>query len=318
MRRALILLLALTFPALASLFYFYTGARVDLVEAQYGAPPPSVVPVDETPAPPEWREWAYLAANPDVVTAVRSGVFASGYEHYAKIGKAEGRTGGFPGDPRKTKSRTVAPVPAPAPVSSAPPPAQPSSPPPSFQQSSSPPAAAPAASVPPPAPAPVLRPAPAPVSTEAPSSAPSVASPKPVAASAPPPAPPPARNENAALPPKIETPKVDNAVSGVRFGRHQGFVRVVLDSAGPLDHRIAVADDGRTVTVTLPRAQWRGPVAGKADGAAPLTGYDVRDVKTAEPRLTLRAARPVTVRFSGRYPPSGGVGHRLVIDLAEK
>jgi hypothetical protein len=46
--------------------------------------------------PAEWRERAYLAANPDVAAAVREGVFESGYEHYRLAGLREGRTGGLP------------------------------------------------------------------------------------------------------------------------------------------------------------------------------------------------------------------------------
>src|SRR5688572_5361844 len=33
-------------------------------------------------APPEWNEFNYLRANPDVGAAVRSGGFSSGYEHW--------------------------------------------------------------------------------------------------------------------------------------------------------------------------------------------------------------------------------------------
>lgn len=52
--------------------------------------------VDTTLAPPPgWRERAYLAANPDVAAAVRNGQLSSGYAHYVRQGRAEGRRGGF-------------------------------------------------------------------------------------------------------------------------------------------------------------------------------------------------------------------------------
>ena len=52
--------------------------------------------VDTTLAPPKgWRERAYLAANPDVAAAVRNGQLSSGYAHYVRQGRAEGRRGGF-------------------------------------------------------------------------------------------------------------------------------------------------------------------------------------------------------------------------------
>ena len=52
--------------------------------------------IDSALAPPTgWRERSYLAANPDVVAAIRSGQASSGYAHYVQHGRAEGRTGGF-------------------------------------------------------------------------------------------------------------------------------------------------------------------------------------------------------------------------------
>lgn len=103
----------------------------------------------------------------------------------------------------------------------------------------------------------------------------------------------------------------------VRFGRHEGFVRVVLDTTVAADHSVSLSDDGKAVTIALPRTQWRAAPSGKADGAPPLTMYDVKQA-SGEARLLLRAARPVTVRFVSRFLPSGAAGHRLVIDLAEK
>lgn len=52
--------------------------------------------IDSALAPPTgWRERSYLAANPDVVAAIRNGQASSGYAHYVQHGRAEGRTGGF-------------------------------------------------------------------------------------------------------------------------------------------------------------------------------------------------------------------------------
>ncbi|PWC87998.1 hypothetical protein [Azospirillum sp. TSO5] len=52
--------------------------------------------IDTTLAPPTgWRERAYLAANPDVAAAVRNGQLSSGYAHYVRQGRTEGRRGGF-------------------------------------------------------------------------------------------------------------------------------------------------------------------------------------------------------------------------------
>jgi GT2 family glycosyltransferase/glycosyltransferase involved in cell wall biosynthesis len=44
--------------------------------------------------PPEFDEDAYLFFNPDVATAVDSGWFPSGYAHWSRVGRREGRGGG--------------------------------------------------------------------------------------------------------------------------------------------------------------------------------------------------------------------------------
>ncbi len=41
--------------------------------------------------PTDWNESNYLASNPDVMQAVSQGRFSSGFEHYLKYGKREGR-----------------------------------------------------------------------------------------------------------------------------------------------------------------------------------------------------------------------------------
>ncbi len=44
------------------------------------------------PVPRGWDDEAYLARNPDVAKAVRSGELRSGYEHFVRWGRAEART----------------------------------------------------------------------------------------------------------------------------------------------------------------------------------------------------------------------------------
>ena len=45
-------------------------------------------------APHGWNELRYLRENPDVAEAVRSGVYSSGYDHWAQYGQQEARNGG--------------------------------------------------------------------------------------------------------------------------------------------------------------------------------------------------------------------------------
>jgi hypothetical protein len=85
--------------------------------------------VDSTLAPPKgWRERAYLAANPDVAAAVRNGQLSSGYAHYVRQGRAEGRRGGFAEQVGDAAKPTPA-QPAPEKPSQVQPAAQPAAPP---------------------------------------------------------------------------------------------------------------------------------------------------------------------------------------------
>lgn len=53
--------------------------------------PYQIVSLQETPVPSSFDEDGYLAANPDVAEAVRSGRLSSGWAHYKKFGQIEGR-----------------------------------------------------------------------------------------------------------------------------------------------------------------------------------------------------------------------------------
>lgn len=104
-------------------------------------------------------------------------------------------------------------------------------------------------------------------------------------------------------------------VRAVRFGRHPGFVRMVLESSGRLPAQPRLAPDGRSLALTLEGVGWTAPRSWKGGPAALLTGYEV-EAAGAAGRFVLRAARPLALRHVMRLPPEGNSGHRLVIDLA--
>lgn len=268
----------LLFPAAASLLAHAFGLTA-VVGAWLSGPRPEPPSLPEEPVPPPgWREWAYLAANPDIANAVRDGVFRSGYEHYRRFGEREGRGGGLPAVP----VRAPVPEPAPpmtAPVPAAPPPASPAAMPP-------PPFAPPAGAL---APRPAVKPRP----------------PEPQPAPAPVPAP------EAAPPPPAAAGNAGMVVRAVRFGRHPGFVRVVLESSGRLPAQPRLAPDGRSLALDLDGAGWTAARSWKGAPPALLTDYAVEG-----DRFVLRAARPLALRHVMRLPPEGSSGHRLAIDLA--
>jgi hypothetical protein len=145
------LLLLLLTPLWLSLGVDALGLRVSLP-----APLADWMGKDKTPdptllPPPGWRESTYLTANPDVAAAVRDGLLPSGYDHYVRFGRAEGRAGTpnspapppastatvaaappatpepvFPGLAPASRQKPAAPEPEPAiptPIASDPPPA---------------------------------------------------------------------------------------------------------------------------------------------------------------------------------------------------
>jgi hypothetical protein len=354
-----------------SMMLYQLGVRVEFVEKLFGVPvkeaPLTGSAPESTQPPQDWREWSYLAANPDVARAVREGAFASGYDHYLASGEKEGRKGGFEPVARKNKPKRpedpareppppvqappspsappspveapAPPIPAAAPERTAPvavppvkppPPVQgppPPSAPPSPVEASAPPIPAAAPERTAPVAVPPVKP-PSPVQAPPPPSAP----PSPVEAPAPPiPAAAPERTAPVASPPVKPPPPVQApppvsaarqvavaTIFGARFGRHQGFSRIVIDADAPLQHRIESLDGGRTLVVVLPQAVWKGAASGKIADAPPLSAYEVRQGEGSEPRLILRCASPSATTYVGRFLPAQNAGHRLVVDVTAR
>ena len=243
------------------------------------------------PPPPEWNEGAYLAANPDVAAAVRSGDFRDGYEHYALYGAQEGRPLAIREAIREADRKPppqAAPAPAPAPAPPVSPPVSPPAPPAKQKPDTEPaPIHAPAAAAPPP---PVKPAPPVKTATETPKADP----PKPEAA------------QNPA--------KSGGGVDQVRFGRHPGFVRMVLNADAAATHGLSA--DRKTLHVDFPPgAAWRAPTQG--DGGGPLlTGYQTRDLAAGGKRLSVTARQPLKVLRFMILPADERQGRRLVWDLA--
>lgn len=300
----------LLFPAAASLLAHAFGLSA-VVGAWLSGPrrePPPPPPSDVSAPPPGWRERTYLAANPDVAAAVRAGAFRSGYEHYRLAGVREGRRGGLPeapaaagAPPDPAPAPRPAPAAAPLPSPAAAPPAPPPAAVPLPLPLPSPPAAAPAVALVPPPP---VKPAPA------------TAAPRPDPPEAAAPAPPSSAPAAPAAPAAVETAALETGavVRAVRFGRHPGFLRMVLESSDRLPAQPRLAPDGRGLTLALDGVGWAAPRRWTGGPAALITGYELEEAGGAG-RFVLRAARPLALRHVMRLPPEGRAGHRLVIDL---
>ena len=284
--------------------------------------------------PPGWRESAYLAANPDVAAAVRDGLLPSGYEHYVRFGRAEGRPGVPPAPAAAPGITTAAADPAaleplfpglvpskpvsPAPVPTEPPLPTAAPPPPPAAPASTPVSVA--QDTPPEEPAAVLPPLPADMEAEAmPVAAPPLAlllpsppaSPPPVTAPAVTPAMTPIMAPVPAQKPKPATAPL--LVSRIRTANNGTITRIVLDLDGPPRFNPPVHKADR-LEVELPGTLWKGATTGRLP-ALPLT-YRVETPADTVSRLVIGGAEPLEIKAIFTLPPDKERGHRLVIDVA--
>lgn len=248
--------------------------------------------------PPGWREAVYFARNPDVMASVRHGEFRSGYEHYVKYGKSDGRPGGILDDPPGSSAARVppqaseaSPAPSPAavpakPVTVAVLPEAPPSPPP---------ATPPTVKETPPREEPPIVATPVVLPTRKPTS---------VALSPQGPVPAP-KSVNAGL---------TNQVFGIRSAPHPGFIRIVLDSPAPLRAERMAQPAGRVVGIDLANAGWQPARQGRLVGKS--LSYRVETVGEVT-RLLIESGEAIRIKALFALPPEQPGGHhRLILDMA--
>ena len=255
--------------------------------------------IDSALAPPTgWRERGYLAANPDVAAAIRSGQASSGYAHYVQHGRAEGRTGGFV-EQDKEPAKAVLPAKA------------------AIQPAASQPAASPI----PAAPVPAVKPDPgdaaAPVRPEP---AVEVLRPgvKPV-----PDAPAQPVGFQPAARPEAQRPDSRRHVERIRTANGGDGVRVVLDlNQDPRYETPVPRPDGR-LEVSLPGTLWQAAPSGRLPATAlgyqaERDGGGTRLLFSDEDGAGEDAAKGGAVRLLAvsTLAPDKDRGHRLVIDVA--
>lgn len=270
-----------------------------------------------TAQPTGWRERAYLAANPDVAAAVRSGQLSSGYAHYVQQGRAEGRRGGFveqvkkPAEAQPAGSTPAEEPPAaqPAPVQAAPVQAAPIQ----ASPAQTAPASAPTpASVPAP-PLPAAKPEPQ-DAAPAPRTEPAVEILRPGVKPVP---------DAPARPNPIQTVASTAAprhVERIRTANGGDGLRVVLDlDQDPRFETPVRRPDGR-LEMTLPGTQWQAPAAGRLPATAlgyraERAGTGTRLLFSDEDGGSDGKGEAVRLLAVSTLAPDKDRGHRLVIDL---
>lgn len=109
-----------------------------------------------------------------------------------------------------------------------------------------------------------------------------------------------------------------NDLTGVRFGAHGEFSRVVIEADSPIEFdAFVLAEPGARLVVSLPGARWQ--VGGLANGQGRghgLFGEFRFDPSGQHPRVIFNLEGPSRIVQEMMLDPAGG-GYRMVIDIAE-
>ena len=106
-------------------------------------------------------------------------------------------------------------------------------------------------------------------------------------------------------------------ITDVRFGVHDDFTRVVIESSEPIAfNAFTLSDPAARLVVSLPGAGWavQGLENGRGEGHG-LVGDFRFDPSGSTPRLILELTETAVVREQFALDPGEG-GHRLVVDIA--
>lgn len=104
------------------------------------------------------------------------------------------------------------------------------------------------------------------------------------------------------------------AVTSARIGDYPAKTRFVLDLDAPVRYEIFALADPYRIVIDLPEVDWR--LEQGSDPKSPIiSGYRFGLFKPGNARMVIDVTRPVVIAKSFLLGPTGGRGHRLVIDL---
>ena len=111
---------------------------------------------------------------------------------------------------------------------------------------------------------------------------------------------------------KQQTPPL---VIGARLGEHPDKTRFVVELSDPLQVRVFTLTNPDRVVVDMPEVQWRIDQNDHPTGKGAVKSYRYGLFRKGDSRFVIDLNRPVRVDEPRLYPPSGGFGFRLVLDL---
>lgn len=104
-------------------------------------------------------------------------------------------------------------------------------------------------------------------------------------------------------------------VIDVRFGSHEGATRFVVELSDPVEYRVFTLAGPDRVVIDLPEVLWRLSVTERPEARGAVASYRYGLFRQGNSRFVVDLKQPVKVDGPRLYPPEGGYGFRLVLDL---
>src|ERR1051325_6911643 len=104
-------------------------------------------------------------------------------------------------------------------------------------------------------------------------------------------------------------------VMGVRIGEHADRTRFIVEFSDPISVRTFSLSNPNRVVIDMPAVQWRLANSPRPSGSGPVKSYRYGLFRPGNSRFVIDLNRPVAISEPVAWPPEGGLGYRIVIDL---
>ena len=111
-----------------------------------------------------------------------------------------------------------------------------------------------------------------------------------------------------------QTPSLPMVI-GMRLGEQQANTRIVVELSDPVQAKVFTLTGPDRVVIDLPEVLWRIGTEARPSGKGAVQSYRYGLFRQGNSRFVIDLAQPVRVDTPRLYPPEGGFGFRLVIDL---
>jgi len=114
---------------------------------------------------------------------------------------------------------------------------------------------------------------------------------------------------------KLVQQQAPPVVLDVRMGEHADRTRFVVELSDPVETRIFTLTNPDRVVIDMPELLWRVPSGERPSGKGVVNSYRYGLFRKGNSRFVIDLNQPAKAEDVKIYPPEGGYGFRLVIDL---